>query len=66
MNKATEKIYEDLISECLCMQIVFEGDGEYELAERCREKEVELRDEFEYLKTPEGWQRYLEHQREAK
>ena len=66
MNKATAKIYEDLISECLCMQIVFEGDQEYELAERYREKEVELRDEFEYLKTPEGWQRYLEHQREVK
>ena len=65
MNKATAKIYEDLISECLYMQIVFEGDREYELAERYREKEIELRDEFEYLKTPEGWQRYLEHQREA-
>ncbi|SFM24513.1 hypothetical protein [Pelosinus propionicus] len=65
MDAATEKIYQDLISECMCMEIVLEGSREYELAEKYREKGQELIEEFEYLKTPEGWQRYLEHQREA-
>ena len=62
MNAATEKVYQDLISECMCMQIVFEGGKEYELAARYLEKEKELIEEYEYLKTPEGWEHFTKYQ----
>ena len=61
MDAATERVYQDLISECMCMEIVLEGSGDYELAEIYREKGKELIKEFEYLKTDFGWSQYLKH-----
>jgi len=61
MDVITKQNYEDMIEGYKKLITKFEADEDWEDVERYKEYLTELIDEFEWLKTEDGWKYYQEN-----